>query len=140
MSFRLTYATMFDPPAAMHERFEKMRAELNLTDQQTTQVRAILDETRNEYRALREELRDDHPRVALVRARVDGVLRPVMTFPKVVASGIVARIKILSNLDIAENCVTAIIGPSGCGKTTVLRMVAGFETPTSGAIHIDGTA
>jgi type IV pilus assembly protein PilB len=38
-----------------------------------------------------------------VRFRVDGVLRPVMTFPKVVAAGIVARIKILSNLKLDEH-------------------------------------
>lgn len=39
------------------QRFEKMRQELNLTDQQAAGVRAILDQTRNEYRTLREELR-----------------------------------------------------------------------------------
>ena len=39
----------------------------------------------------------------IVRFRVDGVLRPVMTFQKVVAAGIVARIKILSNLKIDEH-------------------------------------
>ncbi|NBT33025.1 MAG: ABC transporter ATP-binding protein, partial [Rhodobacteraceae bacterium] len=32
----------------------------------------------------------------------------------------------------------SLLGPSGCGKTTVLRMIAGFETPSSGAIIIDG--
>lgn len=32
----------------------------------------------------------------------------------------------------------SLLGPSGCGKTTVLRMVAGFETPDSGQIVIDG--
>src|SRR5471032_531031 len=29
------------------------------------------------------------------------------------------------------------LGPSGCGKTTVLRMIAGFETPTRGVIRLD---
>jgi Spy/CpxP family protein refolding chaperone len=39
------------------QRFEKIRKELNLTDEQTKAVSTILDEARNEYRALRGELR-----------------------------------------------------------------------------------
>src|SRR5437879_13249045 len=32
----------------------------------------------------------------------------------------------------------ALLGPSGCGKTTLLRLIAGFETPDDGRIKIDG--
>ena len=41
------------------------------------------------------------------------------------------------SLTIEEGEFFALLGPSGCGKTTLLRMVAGFETPTEGAIYID---
>ena len=34
----------------------------------------------------------------------------------------------------------ALLGPSGCGKTTTLRLIAGFERPDQGEIHIDGRA
>ncbi len=40
---------------------------------------------------------------------------------------------------IAEGEFFSMLGPSGCGKTTTLRMIAGFETPTSGAIRLEGT-
>ncbi|MBD3787394.1 MAG: ABC transporter ATP-binding protein [Sphingomonadales bacterium] len=42
------------------------------------------------------------------------------------------------NLEVAQGEFISLLGPSGCGKTTVLRMVAGFETPSSGTIVIDG--
>ena len=51
--------------------------------------------------------------------------------------GSVAAIEALS-LDIAHGEFFALLGPSGCGKTTLLRMLAGFETPTEGRILLDG--
>jgi len=40
------------------------------------------------------------------------------------------------SLDVADGEFAVFVGPSGCGKTTVLRMIAGLETPTAGRIHI----
>ncbi len=42
------------------------------------------------------------------------------------------------SLDIEEGEFFALLGPSGCGKTTLLRMVSGFETPTTGQVLIGG--
>jgi iron(III) transport system ATP-binding protein len=42
------------------------------------------------------------------------------------------------NFEIEKGSLTTILGPSGCGKTTVLRMIAGLETPTAGQIIMDG--
>jgi thiamine transport system ATP-binding protein len=46
----------------------------------------------------------------------------------------------LQNVSIAveEGEFFTLVGPSGCGKTTTLRTIAGFETPASGSVHIDG--
>ncbi|PYZ92108.1 ABC transporter ATP-binding protein [Salipaludibacillus keqinensis] len=41
-------------------------------------------------------------------------------------------------LNIQKGEIITLLGPSGCGKTTTLRMIAGFENPTKGTIHIDG--
>ncbi|MDE2062853.1 MAG: ATP-binding cassette domain-containing protein, partial [Bradyrhizobium sp.] len=42
------------------------------------------------------------------------------------------------SLDIAAGEFFALLGPSGCGKTTLLRMLAGFETPDEGSILLNG--
>ena len=47
---------------------------------------------------------------------------------------------VIDHLDLAieRGTMTTLLGPSGCGKTTILRLVAGLESPTSGQIYIDG--
>jgi putative spermidine/putrescine transport system ATP-binding protein len=42
------------------------------------------------------------------------------------------------DLDVEKGELVSFLGPSGCGKTTTLRMVAGFEVPTTGTIRING--
>ena len=41
-------------------------------------------------------------------------------------------------LQVARGEFFSLLGPSGCGKTTTLRLIAGFEQPTAGAIRLDG--
>ncbi|WP_089154921.1 ABC transporter ATP-binding protein [Micromonospora sp. NBS 11-29] len=55
---------------------------------------------------------------------------------KVFQDGTIAVDKI--NLDVNDGEFMVLLGPSGCGKSTVLRMVAGLEDPTSGAVMLDG--
>lgn len=42
------------------------------------------------------------------------------------------------SFEVKKGTLTTILGPSGCGKTTVLRMIAGLESPTSGQIIVAG--
>ncbi len=62
--------------------------------------------------------------------RIEGVVKRY-------APGAAAAVDGVS-LDIAAGEFFALLGPSGCGKTTLLRMLAGFETPDEGRILIDG--
>src|SRR6266496_1281078 len=43
------------------------------------------------------------------------------------------------NLNIERGEFVSFLGPSGCGKTTTLRMIAGFEVPSSGSIRLDNS-
>jgi sulfate/thiosulfate transport system ATP-binding protein len=42
------------------------------------------------------------------------------------------------NLDVPTGALIALLGPSGCGKTTLLRIIAGLETPDEGQVFFDG--
>ena len=60
--------------------------------------------------------------------RIDGVSKSFGTFQAVRNV----------SLSIEQGEIFSLLGGSGCGKTTLLRMLAGFETPTAGRIFIDG--
>ena len=64
-----------------------------------------------------------------VLVRIDGVTRDF---------GDIRAVDNVS-LDIRRGEFFSLLGGSGCGKTTLLRMLAGFETPSAGRIMIDGT-
>jgi Spy/CpxP family protein refolding chaperone len=57
--------------------FEEMKSDLGLTDQQATEIRAVLEETRNEYRQLREKCRPQFEAArSAARARIRALLNP----------------------------------------------------------------
>jgi thiamine transport system ATP-binding protein len=49
-----------------------------------------------------------------------------------------AETRVSFDANFPANAITAITGPSGSGKTTLLNLIAGFETPESGSVHILG--
>src|SRR5438045_6785674 len=68
----------------------------------------------------------------------DQAARPLVRFEAVSKRfGTIVAVERLS-LDIFEREFFALLGGSGCGKTTLLRMLAGFEQPSSGTVYIDG--
>ena len=71
-------------------------------------------------------------------AKTSAETQPLVRFDAVSKHfGAVTAVEALT-LDIAQGEFFALLGPSGCGKTTLLRMLAGFETPTEGRILLDG--
>ena len=70
-------------------------------------------------------------RVETVRAADVRLVELTKRFDDVVAVDAVS-------LEIEHGAFFALLGPSGCGKTTTLRMIGGFEEPTSGRIELDG--
>jgi ABC-type nitrate/sulfonate/bicarbonate transport system ATPase subunit len=64
--------------------------------------------------------------------------------PKVQISGVSKRFTAETialdriDLDLAENSFTCLLGPSGCGKSTLLGMIAGFVTPSTGEVLVNG--
>ncbi|MGH6740240.1 MAG: ABC transporter ATP-binding protein, partial [Bradyrhizobium sp.] len=71
---------------------------------------------------------EPQPQAAMPLLRIEGVAKKFGGFRAV--DGV--------SLDIAAGEFFALLGPSGCGKTTLLRMLAGFETPDEGRILLDG--
>src|SRR3978361_1001516 len=71
------------------------------------------------------------------RAGVAGDM-PLLRIDAVVKNFGVFRAVDRLSLDIRAGEFFALLGPSGCGKTTLLRMLAGFETPDEGRILLDG--
>jgi NitT/TauT family transport system ATP-binding protein len=63
-----------------------------------------------------------------------------LTFDRVAKSFGAVPVVLDTTLAVARSSLVVFLGPSGCGKTTLMRMVGGLDTPTSGTIRLDGQA
>ena len=68
------------------------------------------------------------------QAKLDKIIT-VQNVTKVFEDGVTVLDDI--NLSIKRGEFVTLLGPSGCGKTTLLRMIAGFTSPTKGEIYIE---
>ena len=70
----------------------------------------------------------------------DDVAVEVRSVSKVFGASMEHQVRALDDVSVAinENEFFTLLGPSGCGKTTLLRLVAGFDHPTSGQIYLNG--
>jgi putrescine transport system ATP-binding protein len=68
------------------------------------------------------------------------VRKPLVTIENISKQFPGNEFKSVDNISLTINSgeLFALLGPSGCGKTTLMRMIAGFETPSEGRISIDG--
>lgn len=71
--------------------------------------------------------------IADARVRVDGISKRFTS-----TGGSVQALADVS-FDVAPGEFVCIVGPSGSGKTTLFRIIAGLESPTDGAVYLDGT-
>lgn len=63
---------------------------------------------------------------------------PFLSFDKVTKRFGAVPVVSPTDLAIGRNSFVVFLGPSGCGKTTLMRMVGGLDTPSSGVIRLDG--
>jgi len=66
----------------------------------------------------------------------------VLSKVRKVYGGAAGAVEAISSVDLSlpEGQAVSIVGPSGCGKSTLMRLIAGLEAPSSGAITVDGRA
>jgi spermidine/putrescine transport system ATP-binding protein len=81
---------------------------------------------------------DTQPKIKTTHTTKVELVNVIKEFPLQRGETVPVRAVDNVSMEIYDSEFFAMLGPSGCGKTTTLRMIAGFEQPTSGQILIDG--